>query len=49
MEYEYVSEKGPGPGNYNPRQILPKLRQNKFKPEDYIKKSQEKLKTAKEL
>jgi len=38
MEYEYVGEKIPGPGNYNPREIQPKLQETKMKPEDWKKK-----------
>jgi hypothetical protein len=41
MEYEYVASFTPGPGNYNPRQIQPKLKEVKMKPEDWKKKHNE--------
>jgi len=38
MDYEYSSDLIPGPGNYNPRPIQPKIKDAKLKPEDWRKK-----------
>jgi len=37
-EMEHLSNSIPGPGNYNPRQIQPKIKPNKMAPEDWKKK-----------
>jgi len=41
MDYEYSSDLIPGPGNYNPRPIQPKIKDAKLKPEDWRKKHKE--------
>jgi hypothetical protein len=46
-EVEYLSEKVPGPGNYNPREIMPKIKEVKLKPEDWKKKHGEDAKKNK--
>jgi len=43
-EMEYLSNTIPGPGNYNPRHLLPKIHENKMKPEDWKKKTLQKCK-----
>jgi len=46
-EVELISTTVPGPGNYNPRQIQPKLKETKMKPEDWKKKHGEQQKKVK--
>ncbi|EGR33008.1 hypothetical protein IMG5_063790 [Ichthyophthirius multifiliis] len=46
-ENEYLSIKTPGPGNYNPRGILPKLKVNMKKPQDFINLHKEQTKKGK--
>jgi len=41
-EMQYLSNTVPGPGNYNPRDIQPKLKETRMKPEDWKKKHSEK-------
>lgn len=35
-EYEYMANTSPGPGNYNPRPILPKLHKDAMDPQKWI-------------
>ncbi|KAL4456933.1 hypothetical protein ABPG74_014571 [Tetrahymena malaccensis] len=37
-EYQYVAAQTPGPGQYNGREIQPKLQANRTKPDDWINK-----------
>jgi len=46
-EMEYCSNMIPGPGNYNPRQIEKKIKENKMAPEDWKKKHVEDAKRSK--
>ncbi|KAL4507088.1 hypothetical protein ABPG72_001881 [Tetrahymena utriculariae] len=48
QEYEYLSSTLPGPGNYNPRPILPKIHKDNMSPDKWIAFHKAKLsKTAK--
>jgi len=46
-EVELISSTIPGPGNYNPREIQPKLKETKLKPDDWKKKHGEESKKGK--
>jgi len=46
-EVELISTMVPGPGNYNPREIMPKIKETKLKPEDWKKKHAENQKKGK--
>lgn len=38
MDYQFLSNANPGPGNYCPYPILPKIKENRTQPKDWIEK-----------